>query len=71
MRFVDNVREAWKWISMWCMGLSSAFLAAWALLPEDLKPYLLGSIPPKGMAISVASLLVIGMAGRLVKQGDS
>jgi hypothetical protein len=70
MKLVDDAGKAWTWISMWCMGISTAFLSAWALLPEDLKPYLLGSIPPKHVAIGVAGMLVIGMLGRVVKQGD-
>jgi hypothetical protein len=70
MKLVDDAGKAGKWFSMWAMGLSSAFLASWALIPEDLKSYLTGSIPPQYISLAVAGVLVLGMVGRLVKQGE-
>lgn len=68
MKLVDDARRAWRWFSMWAMGISSAFLATWALIPDDLKAYITGGVPPKYVALSVAGVLVLGMVGRLVKQ---
>jgi hypothetical protein len=53
------------------MGLSSAFLATWALIPPDLQAYITGSVPPKYISLAVAGVLVLGMLGRVVKQGES
>lgn len=68
MKLVDDAHKAYGWFSMWAMGLSSAFLTTWALIPDDLKAYLTGSIPPQYVSIGVAVVLVLGMVGRLVKQ---
>jgi hypothetical protein len=71
VKFVDDAKQAWRWFSMWAMGLSSAFLATWALIPPDLQAYITGSVPPRYITLAVAGVLVLGMLGRVVKQGES
>ncbi len=61
---IHNWREAWRWISMWAMAANVAFLGTWAALPDDLKTALPSWIVPTAAVI----VLVIGMAGRLIKQ---
>lgn len=51
---------------MQCMGAALALQGAWEMLPDDLK----AGIPPKLVTYAALGLLVLGMAGRLVKQGD-
>lgn len=63
---IDDARHAWKWISMRAMALDAAFLVSWATVPEDLKAALPSWLVPM-MAVFV---LVVGMIGRVVKQGD-
>jgi hypothetical protein len=70
MTLVEDAGKAWKWFSMWAMGLSTAVLTAWAVIPDDLKAYVTGMVPPKYMGLGVAGVLVLGMLGRLVKQGE-
>jgi hypothetical protein len=66
VELVHNWRRAWTWFSMQAMAAAGLLLTVWATIPEDLKAVL----PPvwtKGIAIG---LIVLGIAGRLVKQKD-
>ena len=64
MKFVENVKNAWKWLSVQMMILAFAFQSAWELAPQEIKA---GLTPTHAYYITVA-LLVIGVLGRLVKQ---
>ena len=66
MRLVPNARKAWRWISMQAMGVAVALQGAWVFIPDDLK-----ARAGDDLANWVTgALLVLGMIGRLVKQGD-
>lgn len=68
MRLVANWRKAYKWISMWCMALSTAFLSAWGLLSDELR----AAVSSEYATTIAIILLVVGMVGRLVPQnGES
>lgn len=64
MKLVDDARKAWKWISVQAMALAGAIQVAWLSIPEDLKV----SIPAKYVTVLTLCLLVLGIAGRVVKQ---
>jgi anti-sigma-K factor RskA len=64
MTFVDDVKKAWRWISVQAMAAAVAVQGAWELLPDDMK----AGIPPKLVTAITVALLVLGIAGRLVKQ---
>lgn len=66
MRLVDDAKKAWKWFSMWAMGFSSVLQGAWLYLPDDLK----ASVDHRIVSGMTLTLLVLGIAGRLVKQGE-
>jgi len=67
MRLVDNVKTAWRWLSMQFMAAAVAIQTAWLSLPDELK----ASIPPKAVSAITIGLLILGMLGRLKKQeGD-
>ena len=61
---IHNWRAAWRFFSMQAMALNTAFLATWAVLPDDLKSALPSWLVPS----AAVALLVIGMGSRLVKQ---
>lgn len=64
MKFVENAKESWKWISMQAMTLAGALQGAWVAVPEDLKLEV-----PKNMVHWITLVLVVaGIAGRLIKQ---
>ena len=66
MKLVPNARKAWRWISMQAMGAAVALQGAWVFIPDDLK-----ARAGDDLANWVTgALLVLGMIGRLVKQGD-
>lgn len=64
MKLVDDARDCWKWLSMWCMTLAGTIQGAWAYIPDDMKT----SIPPGIIQGLTVGLLVLGMAGRVIKQ---
>lgn len=66
MRLVDDARRAWRWFSVQCMGLALALQGAWEVLPAEMK----SGIPPRAVTYITLSLLVLGIVGRLVKQGE-
>ena len=66
MKLVPNARKAWRWISMQAMGVAVALQGAWVFIPDDLK-----ARAGDDLANWVTgALLVLGMIGRMVKQGD-
>ena len=66
MKLVDEVKQAWRWISVQCMAWAIAIQGAWEAAPDDLK----AGIPPKLVTYVTLALLGLGIVGRLVKQGD-
>ena len=65
MRLVPDARNAWRWFSMWAMGAALALQGAWMALPPDLVER-----SPDWLASAVtAALMLLGIAGRTVKQG--
>ena len=64
MKLVDDAKECWKWVSMWCMTLAGTIQGAWMYIPEDMK----ASIPTGVIQGLTIVLLVVGMAGRVIKQ---
>lgn len=67
MKLVDDARRAWRWISVQCMALALALQGAWEACPDELKT----GIPPRTVTIITLALLVLGIVGRLVKQGGT
>jgi protein-S-isoprenylcysteine O-methyltransferase Ste14 len=66
MKLVADWRKALKWFSIQIPAANAAFLLAWAALPEKFQ----NSLPPSWVVCISVVLLVAGMFGRLVQQGD-
>lgn len=66
MKLVDGWRSAWKWYSMHAMFWPFAVAGVWSYLPEQLQD----AIPHKVLAWLAMSVLISGIVGRLVDQGD-
>ena len=67
--FVPDWRDAKRWYSTWAfflIALSEALEALWGWLPHDLKSH----IPVEWMPKIVLAVAIVGLLGRLVKQGD-
>lgn len=64
MKFVENVKNAWKWLSVQMMILAGSIQTAWEAAPADLK----SSFTPTQIYYVTISLLAIGIIGRLIKQ---
>jgi hypothetical protein len=66
MKLVDDARRAWRWISVHCMAWAIAVQGAWEVVPPEMR----SGIPPRAVTAITVALLVLGIVGRLVKQGD-
>jgi hypothetical protein len=62
---VDDAKRAWRWFSVQAMAWAIAIQGAWEFVPDDMK----AGIPAKLVTVVTVGLLVLGIAGRLVKQG--
>lgn len=66
MKLVPEAKRAWRWLSVQAMVVAASVHGAWLAIPDDMK----SSIPSKYVSAVTMALLVLGVAGRLVKQGD-
>lgn len=66
MKLVDDWKSCWRWFSTQAMAWAIAIQGAWELCPPDLRV----GVPPKLVTVITLVLLVLGLVGRLVKQGD-
>lgn len=64
MKFVDNIKDAWKWFSMHAFALIIVLPAVWVSLPTDAKEFLPDSLEPWVLALIAAA----GALGRIVDQ---
>ena len=65
MTLVDDWKRAWRWFSVQSMAASVVLLGAWEGLPDELRQRLPHWLPH----VLAMALLVLGILGRLVKQG--
>lgn len=65
MKLVEDWKRSWSWFSVQSMGLSTVLLAAWAAMPDDLK----AGLPSWLVPVVAVSVLLLGIAGRLLVQG--
>ncbi len=64
MKLIENASKWWRMFSIQAMTLAGAIQMAWLALPEDLK----SSIPSDMIQWVTFTLLILGAAGRLIKQ---
>lgn len=67
MNLIPNWRRAWRYYSQQAMAAAVAIQATWAALPADLRD----TIPAWLVTGLTIAILVLGIIGRLVDQGDS
>jgi hypothetical protein len=65
VRLVEDWKVAWRWFSLQAMALTAAVQAAWAAMPDDLRAH----VPARFVTALSLALLLLGIAGRLVRQG--
>lgn len=64
MRFVDDIKDAWKWFSIQLMGAA----LVWEVLPEDAKEKALVFIPDAIEPYITSALVLAAIVGRMIKQ---
>jgi hypothetical protein len=67
MKLVPDAKNAWKWVSMWCMAASTIAPSVWLAIPVEMRE----AIPVTWLAFIAIGLGVAGMIGRLWNQGGS
>lgn len=65
MKLIDEWKQAYKWISVRCMGLAISIQGAWAAISDDMKTH----IPSWLVTTLTIGILILGVGGRLIKQG--
>ena len=65
-QLVDDWKKAWRWFSMNCMVVAAAIQGAWVYVPDDMRE----AVPHHIVEGITITLLVLGVLGRLVKQGN-
>lgn len=64
MKLVDNWKQCWKWYSMHPQWVQTAAVGTWVNMPGDWR----AAFPAKYLVVLCASMMVIGMLGRLIDQ---
>jgi hypothetical protein len=64
MKLIPEWRKAWRMVSVQAMAVAVAAQGAWVMLPPELQ----SQVPDWGLKAITASILVLGIVGRLVKQ---
>lgn len=64
MTLVENAKESWKWFSMQAMTGAGALQGAWVAIPQDLRD----NVPQNLVHYITLGLVILGVAGRLIKQ---
>lgn len=67
VRFVEDVRKAWRFFSVQVLALLALLPLAWEQLPPETHAL----IPEPWRPWIVTVLALIGIGGRLIKQGGS
>lgn len=67
MKLIENWKASWRLFSVQAMAISSAGLATWAVLPEDLK----AALPHWLVPMMAAVTMILGIVGRLILQPAS
>lgn len=67
MKLVNDWKQFPRWLTVQAHALQVAVVGTWAMLPDSLRSYL----PVKAVAIVVAVIAALGIAGRLIDQGKT
>ena len=65
LQLVEDWRKAWRWFSVNAMIAAGAIQGAWLQIPDDMRAH----IPEHLISGATIALLILGVAGRLIKQG--
>lgn len=65
MKFVEDIKDAWKWFSVQLMAVA----LVWETLPEDIKAQVYVFVPDVIEPHITSALVLAALFGRFVKQG--
>ena len=69
--WVEDIKQAWRWFSMWVQGTGAAAMTAFIVMPEEQRVSLFDSVgiaPGHGVAIVALFTFLTGMLARVKKQ---
>ena len=67
MKLIEGWKSAYRFLSVQAMVVAGAIQGAWLFVPDDLR----ASIPQTWLQGITITLMVMGVAGRLVKQKET
>lgn len=67
LEIIPEWRDAYKWVSINCMVVAAALQATWVSLPANL----VSKVPEPYVHLVTMGILVLGIIGRILKQGDA
>ena len=67
MKFVENVKDSWRWFSMQIAAFGALSVAAWEYIPQEWRDYILQGENARWLVF--ASYVSI-MVARAIKQGS-
>ena len=67
MKLIDEWKSAWKMFSVWAMAAAAAIQGAYIAMPDALQQL----IPHEWMHYLSLTLMVLGIAGRLIQQSPA
>jgi hypothetical protein len=70
MKFVTDAKQAWKWFSVWAMGVPASLAATWLLIPDEWRGLFLVNVTSTQIVWAVLVVMALGIFGRLVKQSE-
>lgn len=68
MKLVDDARQAWRWFSVWAMGLPATVSAVWLAIPKKWQDIFIENVTVTQIVWAVLVIMVLGIAGRLIDQ---
>lgn len=66
MKLVSDWRRVWRYYSTQAMAIAATVQLTWAQLPDDMR----ASVPTHLVSYATGALLVLGVVGRMVSQGE-
>ena len=67
MKLIDEWKSAWKMFSVWAMAAAAAIQGAYIAMPDAFQQL----IPHEWMHYLSLTLMVLGIAGRLIQQSPA
>lgn len=66
-KLIDDWKNSWRYISLWCFAIITAATSTWDILPTAWQEFILSNYSSGSLLKIINMLAVIGFFGRLIK----